>query len=85
MRNLNDVNKVLKILDNAAFFKREIFISTKKKVAGDWVIETYEIEINDEHKITLNHHKKAQAIATIFDIGIMICVDVDRKPYYYFY
>ena len=85
MRNLILTNKVLKALEQSESYKSKIFIPNKIKRLGENSIEAYESEKNGEKRITLQHHKKAQAIATLFDIGLLICVDFDRKPYYYFY
>jgi len=85
MRDLILTNKVLKALENAEFFTSKIFISKKHKNFDGWFIDVYEPEKDGEYKINLTHHKKAQAIATLFDVGMMICVSVDRVPYYYFY
>ena len=85
MKDPIQVNRVLKWLNDTKFFSENVFFAKKTKRLGDWVIEAYETEKNGEDKITLIHHKKAQAIATVFDIGLMICVDVNHKPYYYFY
>ena len=85
MRILANVNKVLKTLNNADFHGNVVFSATKSKRLGDWYIEAYEIESTGELKINLYYHKIAQAVATFYDVGMMICVDVDRRPYYYFY
>ena len=85
MRNLKQVNKICKQIESVEFYGRQIFLVTKNKNFDDYNLTVYEIDKNDVKDLVLNHHKKAQAVATIHDIGLMICVDVDRIPYYYFY
>ena len=85
MRDLILTNKVVKVLEQTMFFKNIIFIPNKYKNFDGWYIDVYEREIDGGRKITLTHHRKAQAIATLFDVGIMISVNIDRVPYYYFY
>ena len=85
MRNLKLVNKLLKHIEYAEFYDNSIFSVTKVKNSDGYSLNVYEINKSGTQNISLTHHKKAQALATIHNVGMMICVDVDRTPYYYFY
>ena len=82
---LGQATKLVKQLNSHMKYKNYVFSADKKKSIGQWVVEVHEIEKDYHNKINLTHHKIIEAFSVIFDCGVMINVDIDRNPYYYFY